>query len=95
MQKRLYCNPAACSYENGKYVGSIIGDSNVTKSVPTKVVLTKCTSTNFYILPAFLLITIALLVAVSIYHYLIKHQEKQKSLLPWHYTISKLKKTRY
>ena len=31
MQKRLYCNPAACSYENGKYVGSIIGDSNVTK----------------------------------------------------------------
>ena len=31
MQKSLYWNPATCSQENGKYVGRIIGDSNVTK----------------------------------------------------------------
>ena len=37
---------------------------------------------NFYILLAFLSITIALLVAVSIYCYLIKYRAKQKHLLP-------------
>ena len=37
-----------------------------TKTVPTKTILAKNTSTNFYILIAFLLITIALLVTVSI-----------------------------
>ena len=35
---------------------------------------------NFYILLAFLLITIALSIAVSIYCYLIKYQAKQKHL---------------
>ena len=43
-----------------------------------------CKTHNFYILPAFLLITIALLIAVSIYFYLIKYRTKQ--LLPLHYT---------
>ena len=38
---------------------------------------------NFYILLAFSLITIALLVAVSVYCYLIKYQAKQ--LIPFHY----------
>ena len=36
---------------------------------------------NFYILVAFLLIAIALLIAVSIYCYLIKYRVKQKQLL--------------
>ena len=38
---------------------------------------------NFYILLAFLLITIALLIAVSIYYYLIKYRVKRKYLLPF------------
>ena len=66
-----------------------------TKTVPTKVVLTKCTSTNFYFLLAFLLVTIALLIAVSIYCYLIKHQAKEKLLLPCHYTTNDLKENGY
>ena len=79
-KKGVFWNPATCSCKNGKYVRSI-GDSVVicdeiiekTKSPSTKIVLTKSTSTktvltNFYILLAFLLITIALLTAVSIYH---------------------------
>ena len=37
-----------------------------------------CKTRNFYILLAFLLITITLLIAVSIYRYLIKYQAKQK-----------------
>ena len=40
----------------------------------------------FYILLAFLLISIALLIAVSIYCYLIKHRAKQKHLLPFYDT---------
>ena len=47
---------------------------------------TACKTQNFYILLAFLLITIALLIAVSIYCYLIKYQAKQKHLLPFHDT---------
>ena len=45
---------------------------------------------NFYILLAFLLISIALLITVSIYCYLIKHQAKQKHLLPFHITNNEL-----
>ena len=40
-----------------------------------------CKTQNFYILLAFLLITIALLIAVSIYCYLIKYRAKQKHFL--------------
>ena len=47
-----------------------------------------CKTQNFCILLAFLLITIALLIAVSIYCYLIKYQAKQKHLLPFHETKS-------
>ena len=46
---------------------------------------------NFYILLAFLLITIALLITVSIYCYLIKYQAKQKHLLPFHHTNNELR----
>ena len=50
-----------------------------------------CETRNFYILLAFLLITIALLMAVSIYCYLIKCRAKQIHLLPFHFTNNKLK----
>ena len=45
-----------------------------------------CKTQNVYILLAFLLITIVLLIAVSIYCYLMKYQAKQKHLLPFHVT---------
>ena len=50
-----------------------------------------CKMQNFYILLAFLLITIALLITVSIYCYLIKYQAKQKHLLPFHHTNNELR----
>ena len=41
-----------------------------------------CKMQKFYILLAFLLITIASLIVVSIYCYLMKYRAKQKDLLP-------------
>ena len=57
------------------------------KTIPTNLNKKKvtCKMQSFYILLAFLLITIALLIAVSIYCYLIKYQRKH--LLPFHNTI--------
>ena len=52
-----------------------------------------CKTQNFYVSLAFLLITIALLIAVSIYCYLIKYWAKQ--LLPFHDTNNKLRKILY
>ena len=51
-----------------------------------------CKTKNFYILLAFLLVAIALLIAVSIYYYLIKYKAKQKHLLPYYITNNELKK---
>ena len=53
---------ATCGCENGKNLASIISDlvikcDETTKTVPTKNIVTKNTSTNFYILLTFLLIT--------------------------------------
>ena len=42
---------------------------------------TACKIYNFYILLAFLLIIVALLIAISIYCYLIRYSAKQKPLL--------------
>ena len=50
-----------------------------------------CKTQNVYILLAFLLITIALLIAVNIYWYLIRYRAKQKNLLPFNFTNNKLK----
>ena len=73
------------SFKNGKYLASIIVDSVITcnkiidnqetKTIPTNFNEKNitCKTQNFYILIAFLLITIALLMAVSIYCYLIKY----------------------
>ena len=54
-----------------------------------------CRTQNFYILLAFLLITIALLIAVSIYCYLIKYRAKEKHLLKFHDTNNELKEVLY
>ena len=52
-----------------------------------------CKTQNFYILLAFLLITIALLIAVSVYCYLIKDRAKQ--LLLFHCTNNELREVLY
>ena len=56
---------------------------------------TICKMQNFYILLVFLLITIALMIAVSIYCYSIKYRVKQRHLLPFHSTNNKLKEVMY
>ena len=54
-----------------------------------------CKTQNFYILPAFLLITITLLIALSICCYLIKFRPEQKQLLPFHNTNNELREVLY
>ena len=55
-----------------------------------------CKTQKFYILFAFLLITLALLIAASIYCYLIKYlTKKKKNLLPFHSTNNELKQVLY
>ena len=59
-----------------------------TKIIPKNIIrVTKC----LYVLLAFLLITFALLIAVSIYFSLIKYKAKQKHLLPFYVTNNELK----
>ena len=50
-----------------------------------------CKRPNFNILLAFFLITIALLIAISTYYYLIKYRRKQKHFLPLQFTNNKIK----
>ena len=83
---------STCSCENGKYLASVMDDSAIacdgvleshdkeTKTIPTNFNERK----EIYILLVFLLITIALLITVSIYFYLIKYRAKQKHLFPFH-----------
>ena len=54
-----------------------------------------CKRKNFYILLAFLLISVALLIAVSIYCNLIKYRSKQKLLLPFHDTNNEFREVLY
>ena len=71
-------NPDACLWKNDKYLASLIDVLVITsdkvietaKFVPTKAVLTKSASTNLCTWLTFLLITIALLIAISIYCHL-------------------------
>ena len=76
---------------------AIICDEIIQETVPTNFNKNKvtCKTQNFYVLLVFLLITIALLIAVSIYCYLIKHRAKQKHLLPFHDANYELKKVFY
>ena len=64
-----------------------------TKTIPKNCKEKKamCKTQNFYIFLAFLLITIALLIAISICCYLIKYRTKQKHLVLFHVTYHKLK----
>ena len=83
---------ATCSCENGKYLASIISDlvikcDEATKTVPTKTILTKNTSTNFYILLTFFINYLV----INMYCYLMKYKSKQKHLLPYYITNDKLK----
>ena len=57
-----------------------------TKTIPTNFNEKNitCKTQNFYVLLAFLLVTIALLIAVSVYCYLIKYRANQKHSLPFH-----------
>ena len=83
----------------GKYLASIMDDSTVVcdeviksndeeiKTIPTNFNEKNitCKTISFYILSVMLLIIVALLTAVSIYSYLIKHERKH--LLPFHSLI--------
>ena len=60
----------AKSYDEIKTISTNFNEKNIT-----------CKAQNFYIFFVFLLITIALLVAISIYCYLIKYRAKQNHLL--------------
>ena len=108
-EKDCVWNPRTCSYEKENYLESIIDDSALpcdeiiesnneeTKTVTTNLNEKKaiCKTQNFYISLAFSLITIVLLIAVSIYCYLIKYRPKQKHLLPFHNTNNKSKQDLY
>ena len=99
-EKYYVWNPATCNCENGKYLASVIDDSAIIsdeiiesydkeiKTIPANYNEKKltCKTGSFYILLVFSLITIELLIAVSIYCYLIKYWPKQKHLLPFHDT---------
>ena len=100
-KKDYIWNPATCSYKNGKCLASIVDNSVIrcdevikeTKTATTKFTEKKNAiyeTKNFNILLAFLLITIALLITVSIYCYLIKYKSKQKHLLPYYVINDKL-----
>ena len=91
-----HCSKCIC--ENGKYLASIMDDSTIIcdevieeiKTIRTNFNEKKvnCKTQFSFILLAFLLITIALLIAVSIYCYLIKYPAKH--LLPFHDANNKL-----
>ena len=95
-------NPATCNCEIAKYLANIIDDLGITcdeirdaqKTKMKQQILMKknaiCKAKNLYVLLAFFLISIAFLIAVSFYCYLIKYQVKQKHLLPFHITNDKL-----
>ena len=93
LKKDYIWNPSTCNSENGKYVANIMGDSGISCDEIIELLVKKATfkTQNFYILVTFLLIAVVLLIAVNIYFYLIKYQEKRKYLLPFYNTNNKLK----
>ena len=101
MWKDYIWNPATCCFENGKYLANIMGDSAIaideiieerkTFTTIEKQKKWEKTKKNFYIWHTFLLITMAWLIAVNIYCYLIKYKAKRKHLLPFYFTNNELK----
>ena len=81
----ITCDKAIESYnEETKVIPTNFNGKNIT-----------CKIEIFYILPAFLLITVAFLIAVSIYCYFIKYRAKQKYLLTFHVANNELKEIMY
>ena len=91
-EKDYIWNPSTCNCESKKYLASITDDSVITcdeiielYDKETKTFSTNfkaiCKKQSFYILLAFLLITIALLLSVNIYCYLIKYQAKPETFI--------------
>ena len=82
-------NPATCNCKNENYLASIMDDSVIMcgeiieETVPTNFNENKanCLTQHFYILLAFSLITITLLIAIIIYCCLIKYRPQQKHSL--------------
>ena len=75
-EKNYVANFATCNCENRKYLASISCDEVIesyVKEIHFNEKKAICKTQNFYILLGLLLITIALLIAVSIYCYLIKY----------------------
>ena len=75
-------NRATCNSGNEKYLASIIGKIICDEIIDVKETNfneknVTCKTQNVYILLAFLLITITLLIAVSISCYLIKYRTKR------------------
>ena len=104
VKKKYIWNPSSSSCENGKYLGSIMDDTAITcdkiiesynKAINFNEKKGTCKTENLYILLAFLLITIPLLIAVNIYCYLMKYRAIQKHLLPFHNTNNELKEVTY
>ena len=105
VRKDCIWNPATCSCEHCKYVSSFTDDSVITCDEIMEEAKTFITNFNekneifktksFYILLAFLLIITALLIAVSIYCYLIKYKAKEKHLLPFYVKNNKSKELLY
>ena len=76
VKKNYVQDPATCSCENGKYLASIMDDSAIRFDEYIELhdehanfndQKATCKTQNFYILLAFSLITVALLIVVSIY----------------------------
>ena len=102
MGKNYIWNPDAWSCENWKYLAIVMNDLVITcgaiveeeaKTVTTsfKEEISIYKTKHFYILLAFLIITNALLIAVSIYRFLINFKAKQKHFLPSYFTTKELR----
>ena len=103
-EKDYVWNPAICNFENGKFLARIMDNSVIKcdkviesyeeeiKTIPTNFNEKNVTrkTQSLYVLLAFLLITIALLITVSIYCYLIKY--RVKNLVPFYNTSNELNK---
>ena len=98
-EKDYVWNPETSNSENGKDLASIMDDSALnhqqvgqwSKTLMKRKQPVKRKISTFYLIS--LLITIALLIAVSTYYYLIKYRAKQ--LLPFYYTNNQLREILY
>ena len=84
--------------DSGITCDEVIGSHNEeTRTIPTNFDEKKatCKTKKIYILVAFLLATIVLFIAVSIYCYLIKYRAKQKHLFPFNDINTELREVLY